>query len=187
MLTHKHQSTPLSIKLFSINAKGLNIPEKTTTFLNGFHKQKANIICIQETHFKADKVPKLQDKTFSLAYHATNPEGKTKGVSILISKQTSFQLLDSMLDPGGRYIFLKGKIGSHPITIANIYAPNTKQVAFFRKIKYLLTNFTSGILILGADFNIPLNPLIDTSNGTPSFPFRALKLQELQDLMLHDA
>lgn len=51
-------------------------------------------------------------------------------MSILISKQTPFQLLDSMLDSGGRYIFLIGKIGSHPIM---------KQVAFFWKIKDLLT------------------------------------------------
>lgn len=187
MPMNNHHSTPLSLKLLSINAKGLNIPEKRTKFLNEFHKQKANIICIQESHFKTDKIPKLNDKRFPLSFHATNPEGKTKGVSILIAKQTPFQVLDTLLHPEGRYIFLKGKLRSHPITIANIYAPNTKQVAFVRKIKDLLTTFASGILILGGDFNIPLNPFLDTSSGTSSLPYRALKRIKLQELMLHDA
>lgn len=189
MPIQNQQKISSTIKLLSINAKGLNIPEKRTKFFNEFHKQKANIICIQETHFKSDKIPKIQDKRFPTAFHATNPEGKTKGVSILISKQTPIQIHDTMLDPGGRYIFLKGKIGPHPITIANVYAPNSNQVAFFRKIKDLLTTFKSGILILGGDFNTPLNPLIDTSSGTSSLPYKALKQIKIQfkELMLHDA
>lgn len=90
MPSFNHHSNPLSLKLLS---KGLNIPEKRTNFLNEFQKQRANIICIQETHFKVDKIPKLKNRRFPLTFHAGNPEGKTKGVSILISKQTPFQLL----------------------------------------------------------------------------------------------
>lgn len=84
--------------------------------------------------------------------------------------------------------FLKEKLAPTPITIANIYAPNTKQVAFFRQIGDLLTSFPRGILILGGDFNIPLNPILDTSNGTSTLPYRSLKQikLQLQGLMLHD-
>ena len=188
MTSNTQQSIPLSIKLLSVNAKGLNIPEKRTKFLNEFHKQKANIICIQETHFKSDKIPKFHDMRYPTAFHASNTEGKTKGVSILISNRTPFQVQDTMLDPGGRYIFIKGKLENHPMTIANVYAPNSRQVTFFRKIKDLLTTFASGILVLGGDFNIPLDPLIDTSNGTSSLPYRALKQIKIQlkELTLHD-
>lgn len=121
------------------------------------------------------KIPKFKDDRFPLAYHATSLDSKTKGVTILISKQTPFQLIDSIYYPLGRYIFLKGKIGPHPIVIPNIYAPNMKQVAFFRQIGDLLTSFSTGILILGGDFNVLLNPILDTSNGMSSLPFRAIK------------
>lgn len=94
-----------------------------------------------------------------------------------------------MYDEAGRYIFLKGKIGSRPITIANIYAPNTKQVPFFQRIGDLLTAFASGILILGGDFSVPLNPILNTSSGTSALPYKALKQikLQLQRFMLHDA
>lgn len=84
-----------------------------------------NSISRKQTHFKSDKIPKIHNKILPLAYHATNPDGKTKGVSILISKQTPFQPMDSIMDPMGRFIFLKGKIGYYSITTTNIFAPNT--------------------------------------------------------------
>lgn len=77
----KQRTCPLSPKLLSMNTKGLNIPEKRSQFLREFHKQKADIICIQETHFKSEKTQKFYDKRFPLAYHATNSDAKTKGVS----------------------------------------------------------------------------------------------------------
>lgn len=100
--------------------------KKDHSFLENFISRR-QISYAFKTHFKSDKIPNIQDKRFPIAYHATNPEGKNNGVTTLISKHTSFQLIDSMHDPLGRYLFLKGKIGSHPITIRNIYAPNTKQ------------------------------------------------------------
>lgn len=137
--------------------------------------QTPNIVCIQETHFLTDKTPKLSDKVFPKAFHATNKQSKTKGVFILISKNTPFQITDSLSDQEGRYLFLKGTIKSKPIIIAHVYAPNTKQVAFFRNISNLLSSLSTGILILGGDFNVPLNPLLDTSSGTSTMPYRALK------------
>lgn len=114
-------------------------------------------------------------KMIDFHWHILPQVQTRKGVTILISKQTPFQLIDSIYDPLGRYIFLKGKIGPHPIVIPNIYAPNMKQVAFFRQIGDLLTSFSTGILILGGDFNVLLNPILDTSNGMSSLPFRAIK------------
>lgn len=184
----KPHTTPLSQKMASINAKGLNISEKRSQILRECHKLKANIVCIQETHFVSGKTPKLSDKEFAHAFHSMNKDSKIKGVPILISKNTFFQMTDSLCDQEGRHIFLKGKINSRPITITNIYAPNTKQVAFFRHICDLLSSFSTDILIFGGDFNVPLNPLLDTSSGTSAMPQRALKQikLQLQGLMLHD-
>lgn len=149
---------------------------------------KASIACIQEKHFRNDAIPKLKDQNYLHVFRATSATSKTKGVSILISKDTPFQLLDTLLNPEGCYIFLKGKLGARPVSIANIYAPNSKQVAFFRQIGDLLTLFANGILILSGDFNVPLNPLLDSSSGTSELPYRALKQikLQLQGLMLHD-
>lgn len=49
--------------------------------------------------------------------------------------------------------------------------------------------FQEGILILGGDLNVPLNPLQDTSTGTYSLPYAALRSikSQLQMLLLHDS
>lgn len=57
-----------------------------------------------------------------------------------------------------------------------------------QNLLYLLSSFSEGIVILGEDFNVPLNPNIDTSSGTSTLTYCALcqiKLQ-LQGLALHN-
>lgn len=63
-----------------------------------------------------------------------------------------------------------------PMTRANIYGPNSKQVSFLRDTLLKLTSFKSGHLILGGDLNMALDPILDTSMGTsPSLPFLSFK------------
>lgn len=123
--------------------------------MSSLTKHRAHFIFLQETHFSSDAVLKLSNHIYCLDYHATNPEAKTKGVSILISKHANFHLSESLIDPEGRFIFLKGSDASKPITLANIYCPNDHQVAFYRKICDLLASFQKELVLLGGNFNVP--------------------------------
>lgn len=179
---------PLSLKCVSLNAKGLNVPEKRSQVLSSLTKQKAQFILLQETHFRSNSIPKITNHIYQTVFHSTNPTAKTKGVSILVSKHAPFKLSDSLLDPEGRFVFIKGIYASKPIVLANIYAPNEHQASFFRKVSDLLISFKEGVVLLGDDFNVPLNPDLDTSSGTSTLSYRALrqiKLQ-LQGLALYD-
>lgn len=107
---------------------------------------------------------------------------------ISISKILNWKLIDSIIDTEGRYIVLKVQIHSWPVTFANIYSPNSIQVTFFRSVAQILTDFQTGLTILGGDFNVAIYPILDTSSGTASLPYKSLrqiKIQ-LQDLILHD-
>lgn len=105
-----------------------------------------------------------------------------------MGKNCPLQITDTMTDNQGRFLFLKGSCKGRKLTLANIYAPNSGQVSFFKKFILKLTTFQEGTLILGGDFNVSLNPLLDTSNGNSSLPYSALKTirTELQTLTLHD-
>lgn len=124
--------------------------------------------------------PILTNRDYPKVYHATNKLAKTKGVPILLSKHLPIEISDSLTDEDGCYLFIKGSIWNRPITVANIYSPNTAQVSFFRGISMTLTSFQSGILILGGDFNVALNPFEDTSSGTSSLPYKALRQIKIQ-------
>lgn len=184
-----HSRTKATIKILSLNVKGLNLPEKRSHLLTMARKMRADAVLIQETHFRSDNIPKLTNKDYPVVYHATNPQAKTKGVSILLSKHSQWKPVDTLTDCNGRYILLKGQVKGHMTTIANIYSPNTHQVGFITEISELLTGFQQGTTILGGDFNVALNPLLDTSSGTSTITYRALsKIKKvLQNLTLHDA
>lgn len=74
-----------TISIMSVNAKGLNTPEKRHIRLQDLKRSRIDIAFIQETHFKGHGFPLLRNRAFPIGYHATNPVAKTRGVSILIS------------------------------------------------------------------------------------------------------
>lgn len=49
----------------------------------------------------------------------------TRGVSILISKKISFNLIDLFSDKEGRYLVLHGTLQNEKCTLVNIYSPNS--------------------------------------------------------------
>lgn len=152
------------------------------------HRQKAHIVFLQETHFRANSIPSLRSSRFQIAYHATNPDAKSKGVTILVAKNLPLQITDTKIDLNGRYIFLKGTLGRKTITLANVYAPNSHHRTFIREICDTLTTFKEGLTILGGDLNAPLCPSLDSSTGSSSMPYSTLRhiKTELASLELHD-
>lgn len=131
-------------------------------------------MCSYRKHFITHSIPKLTINFFTKAFHATNSVAKTKSVPILIGRDSGFELTQQLADPEGLYLFLKGKIGNLPITLANVYFPNTLHI-FCNKIIDHLSWFASGCTILGGGFNIQLDPLQHTSNGKSAISFRILK------------
>lgn len=126
-------ASALSLKIISLNVKGLNTPEKRSQLLTSMRSAKADVVFLQETYFCLKNTPKLKNHSFPHSFNATSPASKTKGVSILLSKNVPLQFKDTLLDDQGRFIFLKGTLRNKSITLANIYSPNTSQVPFFRK------------------------------------------------------
>lgn len=155
--------------------RGLNTPEKRSRILLSMPKIKADIAFLQETHFKEDCVPKLLNLHFPTAIHTTNRVAKAKADSVLFVKHSPFRIVDSLLDKEGQFLFIKGSLLVKRLTLVNIYASNVKQVPFFRRTLQILASFQEGTLIVGGDFNVPLNSLLDTSSSTSKLPFIALR------------
>lgn len=130
-----------TLKVVSLNFKGLNISEKRSQVLAMMRNLKAVVVFLQEMHFHTDSTPKLYNHFYPTFYHATNPLSKTKGVSIRLSKRLNWQLTDSLIDAEGHYVFISESLQGRPVTLANVYSPNAAQVRFFRKIAQLLAGF----------------------------------------------
>lgn len=60
-------------------------------------------------------------------------------------------------------------------TFATIYDPNTNQLTFLDTVLEQLLDFKEGSLILGGDFTVSPDPLLDTSHRRPSHSHAFLK------------
>lgn len=132
-----------NLTVISHNVRGLNIPEKQNTLLRELEKGRPSFVFLQETHFRTNHIPRLTDHYFTEVHHATNNTSKSKGVSILVSKDAKFELTDKLVDPGGRIIFLKRLCHRVTLTLANVYFPNTAQLTFCQKMIVELTGFST--------------------------------------------
>lgn len=137
---------------------------------------KADIVLLQETHFRENAFPILKNRYNPTVYHSTYSEAKSRGVSIQISAKIPWSLIAMKTDPSGRYLFLKGMIDDVKVTLANFYAPNSQQDTFIKRHLKLLQDFSEGQLIIGGDLITPLLPTEDTSTGTSSIPRGARKV-----------
>uniref|UniRef100_A0A8C5M1Q5 Reverse transcriptase domain-containing protein n=1 Tax=Leptobrachium leishanense TaxID=445787 RepID=A0A8C5M1Q5_9ANUR len=156
------------MKLLSYNVKGLNVPMKRHSLSKTLKFHDADIVCIQETHFRRLDHPKLNIPFYQTQYHSTFAS-KSRGVSLLIHNRLAFQAHRILKDTKGRYIILVCTINSVPYTLVSIYAPNISQIQFLTQILEKTREVQIGTLILCGDFNLGLDPLKDRSTqSTPT-------------------
>lgn len=112
------------------NVSGLDSPEKRRMLLTHLHKQKAQVDFLQETHLTCVSAPFLKYRRHKTGYHSVSPNGKVKGVNILIVDSVPLAPLGESRDENGRLLFVKGHLGTHLVTMATVYALNRGQLSF---------------------------------------------------------
>lgn len=68
----------------------------------------------------------------------------------------------------GRYIIIQGKLFGAQVVLANVYASNFDDIAFFDRFFSLLPDLSTHSLILGGDFNCWLDLVLDRSSSNPA-------------------
>lgn len=148
--------------------------QKQSQILYYFHKMQSNILLLQEMHYRIGSIPALCNRYYQNWFHSTNPHAKSKGVSIAFHKSFNPEVLDSLINVAGRFIFLKRKLNNFPFTVANIYVPSMDQAWFLSSVLTTLSSFGGPCFIIGGDPNIALSLSADTSSGKSLVPFSTL-------------
>uniref|UniRef100_A0AAR2KM44 exodeoxyribonuclease III n=1 Tax=Pygocentrus nattereri TaxID=42514 RepID=A0AAR2KM44_PYGNA len=156
MVMHRH------LNIISLNVNGLSSPIKRAKILSKMRKEKIDVVMLQETHLGI------------------------RGVAILFSNSVYFECTSEIKDKEGRYIFVKGKIENNEVTFCNVYAPPGERWTLFDKIFNLVATETSGILVCAGDFNLILNPKLDSTNQQRRSPFKMKIRKVMQELGLID-
>lgn len=119
---------------------------------------------MQETHLKNYFHNRLKAKWVKEVYH-TSFSTKARCAAIIIKKGVPFIYNSTIADKDGRYIIVAGEIYNSSLTLVNVYAPTMDNPAFFKKVFSLLPNISQTMLIIGGDFNTPLDPFLDRSSS----------------------
>ena len=124
------------VKIISQNVRGLNMNEKHRGLFM-YAKEKAEIICLQETHSTVDTEKFWRNKFGGQCYwsHGTSA---SRGVGILIKKNCEVQIIDSFSDKEGRIIGVTYKECEQKFLLVNIYAPNNDDPHFFTELMRML-------------------------------------------------
>ena len=90
--------------------------------------------------------------------------------SRLVKKNVDCTIHSKILDPSGQFVIIKTEIKDKMYVLINIYAPNKDPniVSFFNKVLTILQKNNldeEENIIMGGDFNCPLNPSIDKKGG----------------------
>ncbi|XP_018430793.1 PREDICTED: uncharacterized protein LOC108803451, partial [Nanorana parkeri] len=97
-LSKRRAPRPLSKAL-----QGLNQPNKRVKAFRQFKSLHADVICLQETHFKQGSSPSYE----------VSADTKTRGVLIAFRRSLPFVRKDSIKDPEGRYLILMRLMDLH--------------------------------------------------------------------------
>lgn len=122
------------------------------------------MIFLQETHLSHESNIKLHSNNFPTWYYSDTITKRARGMVIGFAKGIQFKMEESLFDPEGRFLFLKGKLSEMECTLANIYAPNKNPIKYLKCILEKLMDFKSGCVILMGDMNVCMEPGVDSTS-----------------------
>ena len=151
--------------MLSANCRGLRDNQKRYDVFNYLKDTNADIICLQDTHLTkldSQEVKKICDGEFFL--HGT--KNNSRGVAILLGKLFEYKIIDSNTDIEGNLLSLDLQISDTKIQLINIYGPNTDNQNFYADVAEKIQSNDQDDTIWCDDFNMTLNPKLDSFNYT---------------------
>lgn len=154
----------ISMRLTTWNVNGLGNPIKRKKVMTSLKREKYDVIFLQETHMSTEESKRLCGGWIGHVFYSVG-SSKSKGVIILISKHLQFKCIKQITDDLGRIVIVLAEIQGQTLILANIYAPNGDDQTFFIDLERKLQAAGSHDLVLGGDFNLLMDPLLDHSGA----------------------
>lgn len=120
---------------------------------------------LQESYLDDSEHAKLNKMGFKSVNFSSHGSGRRRGVAILILSALHYEHVAEHKDKEGKFVLITGKIDGVLMSLINVYAPPGSDWSFYKLILELAATKSQGIMICTGDFNIRLNPKLDSSNG----------------------
>ncbi len=120
----------------------------------------ANVVFLQETHIgeKDHSILECSEDEWHIFF--TKFTSSRRGTAILVRKSLDFEYINEDKDTYAGYIVLKCNLKGQLYILVSIYNHQTDTKTLDKLSRYLQL-MTTGLLVIGGDFNTVLNPFID--------------------------
>lgn len=153
-----------TLKLVSWNVKGMGSAAKLGRVMSHLDQLKGDIYFLQETHMLKRETVRLKKGWVGETFHSTF-NNRARGAAILIRRGVPFTADRSILDPHGRYAMVSGRLQGNLVLFICVYGPNWDDSNFITKLFTSFPNFESHYIIIGGDFNLTQDPVLDRSSN----------------------
>ena len=99
---------------------------------------------------------------FECIFNSYNSQ--SRGVAILLNNKFEYKIHKTLMDNNGNLIIVDIEINNKRISLINIYGPNRDSPDFYEQIGNMLKELGNQVTIWTGDFNLVLNPDLDTKN-----------------------
>ena len=145
-----------------MNTRGARDLVKRKDLLNYLANIDSNIICLQDTHWLTEDFKDIY-QTWNNPCQIHGTKTNSRGVAILFKSDFEFKVENTYTDDIGNLqttdILINNDI---TLKIINIYGPNSDSPEFYNNINEIFINNTCDYVILCGDFNLILDPIMDS-------------------------
>ena len=173
-------------KVISLNARGLQNRKKRRSVYRWAKMNNCDILFLQETH-STEKIEHIWRNEWFGTVIYSHGNSSSKGTAICFRKKLDMENLEIIYKSvDGRAVILKVVIEEIKYVLINVYAPNVQncQIQFYQNLKKIIernVDTEDNIILVGGDFNVPLDDKLDKKGGIKE---RRQKVQRLiQEIM----
>ena len=164
------------VKIITINARGLNEPLKRRTVFD-YYRQRCDILCLQETHCVKDQ-EQLWTTEWGGRTLYSHGTANSKGVAILVKKNVPIDISQVTKDNEGRWLACNILAESAVFSLTVVYGPNKDCPGFFVDLINKTLHLANKRVLCG-DFNVVLNPYIDSNSSNKTKSASAHQLEQI--------
>ena len=176
------------LRVASLNVRGLNDRNKRLLIFDFFKNSDFSIIFLQETKTKFNHENEIRKEWYNqkILINSTRSDHSSGGCMMLFNSH-SISILDTIMTPDGKCIAVDVEFNGSRYHVVNVYFPNhsNDQKSFIVSLYPLLSSQYP--IILGGDFNLVLNAIIDRYPSSSTKDAHSADLEQLVNTFdLHD-
>ena len=168
MVTHDKTkgggSSASSIKVYSFNANSIGRNPKRQTVFHHLKKKNPDIILACDTRI-CNEIENVVKEEWGGNCIFNSLSSQARGIAIFIKKDFPVTVLDKFSDTGGNILAVLLSYENKKILLEGIYGPNSDEPSFYSELAFKkITDWAPEFSIFAGDFNLVLDPNIDTKN-----------------------